>query len=63
VILRHIEVGYCGPSGFSGEQAVPYVDLAEQKNAPKSSEELVEVHCSGMPHIREEEPELPSEKT
>jgi len=30
----------------SSEQAVPYVDHAEQKNAPKSSEELLEVHAA-----------------
>lgn len=42
-------MGIVGLLAFQGEQAVPYVDHAEQKNAPKSSEELVEVHCSGMP--------------
>jgi hypothetical protein len=47
VIFRHIEVEYFGLAGVAGEQAVPYVAQAEQKNAPKSSEELVEVHRGG----------------
>ena len=29
------------------EQAIPYVDQAEQINAPKSSEEFLEVHRGG----------------
>ena len=32
---------------IEGEHLVPWVDQAEQKNAPKSSEELLEVHRGG----------------
>ena len=44
VIFRHIEVSIAGFRGLQGEHAVRYVDEAERKNTPKSSEEVLEVH-------------------
>jgi hypothetical protein len=37
---------------LEGEQLVPYPHHAEQKNAPKSSEELLEVHRGGCQDLR-----------
>jgi hypothetical protein len=46
-IFRQLEGEYCGLVALQGEHPVPYVHEAQQKNAPKSSEELVEVHRGG----------------